>query len=146
MKSNDAYANLVRCLFPDHIRLSIHAHSNVEKVGITLVKMAPESDILWGTPWHNCAVLKRTGTYFFFFFLLSLVLLLLLLHLLLLIFFQVNGNYFEELLRKPKIMNYKMMVNFLFSWKRKPRNRYWKKRKLKFRLKKKFRRKFQEAR
>lgn len=61
MKSNDAYGRLVKCMFPNHIRLSIHAHSNVHKVGIALVRMSDVTDIQWGTPWHNCAVLRTSG-------------------------------------------------------------------------------------
>lgn len=41
MKSNDAYGRLVECLFPHHIRLSIHAHSNVEKVHRTIFFASP---------------------------------------------------------------------------------------------------------
>ncbi len=61
MRSNDAYGRLVECLYPNHIRLSIHPHSNVEKIGIILVKVIPEADFKWGTPWQNCAVLRKTG-------------------------------------------------------------------------------------
>ena len=61
MKSNDAYGRLVECLFPNHIRLSIHSHSNVEKVGVMMMKMTAGSDMQWGTPWHNCAVLRKNG-------------------------------------------------------------------------------------
>jgi len=61
MKSNDAYGRLVDCLFPNHIRLSIHAHSNIDKVGISMMRMTAGSDMQWGTPWHNCAVLRKSG-------------------------------------------------------------------------------------
>jgi len=63
MRSNDAYGRLVECLYSNHIRLSIHPHSNVEKVGMTLVTMTPGSDIQWGTPWHNCAVMRKSGNW-----------------------------------------------------------------------------------
>jgi len=61
MRSNDAYGRLVECVFPTHIRLSIHAHNNIEKVGIQLVPVIPESDFQWGTPWHNSAVKRHSG-------------------------------------------------------------------------------------
>lgn len=61
MKSNDAYGRLVECVFPHHIRLSIHPHTNVEKIGITMVPMAYDADFQWGTPWHNCALRRKSG-------------------------------------------------------------------------------------
>jgi len=61
MRSNDAYGRLVECLFPNHMRLSIHPHSNVEKVGIILAPVIKGADFKWGTPWHNCAVLRKSG-------------------------------------------------------------------------------------
>lgn len=61
MRSNDAYGCLVECIFPEHIRLSIHPHTNVEKIGITLVPMTNNADMQWGTPWHNCALLRNNG-------------------------------------------------------------------------------------
>lgn len=69
---NQAYSNLVELLFPDHIRLSIHAHINSgPKFGITLFDPAKtrvidslenlssvaelSHDLLHiPTPWHNC--------------------------------------------------------------------------------------------
>ncbi|KAG9233565.1 pyoverdine/dityrosine biosynthesis protein [Amylocarpus encephaloides] len=69
---NQAYSNLVELLFPDHVRLSIHAHTNSgPKFGVRLfdkhlVKTVrsledctetegASSDLLHiPTPWHNC--------------------------------------------------------------------------------------------
>lgn len=70
---NQAYSNLVELIFPDHIRLSIHAHNNSgPKFGIQLFDknaarasstLAPDDrakgsqDLLHiPTPWHNCIV------------------------------------------------------------------------------------------
>ncbi|KAH8657513.1 Pyoverdine/dityrosine biosynthesis protein-domain-containing protein [Tricladium varicosporioides] len=71
---NQAYSNLVELLFPDHVRLSIHAHNNSgPKFGIQLfekefckpIGMLSQSaeagfnsdDLLHiPTPWHNCVV------------------------------------------------------------------------------------------
>ncbi|KAL5046353.1 hypothetical protein BDW71DRAFT_214639 [Aspergillus fruticulosus] len=78
---NHAYSNLVQLLFPHHIRLSIHAHTNAgPKFGIRLlprgaVRAAPNAQSLLSvsecefeaftnplyefqipTPWHNCLV------------------------------------------------------------------------------------------
>ncbi|KAI0895451.1 Pyoverdine/dityrosine biosynthesis protein-domain-containing protein [Annulohypoxylon nitens] len=75
---NQAYSNLVELLFPNHIRLSIHAHNNAgPKFGIQLFDpkivravetLSPDSlpmtsrDLLHiPTPWHNCVV-KLVGT------------------------------------------------------------------------------------
>ncbi|CAG8983879.1 hypothetical protein HYALB_00005518 [Hymenoscyphus albidus] len=69
---NQAYSNLVELLFPDHVRLSIHAHTNSgPKFGVRMfdkkfVKTVrsiedctesegPSCDLLHiPTPWHNC--------------------------------------------------------------------------------------------
>jgi len=61
MRSNDVYGRLLECLFPHHIRLSIHPHSNVSKVGIQMTPIVPGADFQWGTPWHNCALLRKNG-------------------------------------------------------------------------------------
>ncbi|KAI1384202.1 Pyoverdine/dityrosine biosynthesis protein-domain-containing protein [Hypoxylon trugodes] len=70
---NQAYSNLVELLYPNHIRLSIHAHNNAgPKFGIQLFdpattqaveSLSPDSgpmvsrDLLHiPTPWHNCVV------------------------------------------------------------------------------------------
>ncbi|KAI5865800.1 Pyoverdine/dityrosine biosynthesis protein-domain-containing protein [Durotheca rogersii] len=71
---NQAYSNLVEMLFPNHVRLSIHAHNNAgPKFGIQLfdpervraVESLPPNnspsmnsrDLLHiPTPWHNCVV------------------------------------------------------------------------------------------
>ncbi|KAL2864424.1 isocyanide synthase family protein [Aspergillus lucknowensis] len=87
---NHAYSNLVELLFPHHIRLSIHAHSNSgPKFGIrlfpkgtvhpaqdrkSLISMSensrPDYEFQIPTPWHNCLakvegsdtlLLTRTG-------------------------------------------------------------------------------------
>ncbi|AET39577.1 Dit1p Ecym_4541 [Eremothecium cymbalariae DBVPG len=72
IKRNDAYSNLVELVFPHHLRLSIHAHTNSgPKFGIKVI--SPEQcrtvksldseeeptfeDLLHiPTPWHNCVV------------------------------------------------------------------------------------------
>lgn len=68
---NQAYSNLVELMFPDHVRLSIHAHNNAgPKFGIRLFDPATtratasldmgdgevtSHDLLHiPTPWHNC--------------------------------------------------------------------------------------------
>jgi pyoverdine/dityrosine biosynthesis protein Dit1 len=56
MERNRAYGKLVRHLFLECLRLSIHPSSNIRKVGVNLV--GPTS---WGTPWHNCALHKKDG-------------------------------------------------------------------------------------
>lgn len=72
MLRNDAYSNLVEALFPQHVRLSIHAHDNAgPKFGIRLFDAGvrpletldfdgPEmrsADLLHvPTPWHNSLV------------------------------------------------------------------------------------------
>ncbi|OLN84995.1 Spore wall maturation protein DIT1-like protein 2 [Colletotrichum chlorophyti] len=70
---NQAYSNLVELLFPNYVRLSIHAHNNAgPKFGIQLFDpamvrvvegLSPEGvpmtsrDLLHiPTPWHNCVV------------------------------------------------------------------------------------------
>lgn len=70
---NQAYSNLVELIFPNHVRLSIHAHNNAgPKFGIQLFdplvvraveSLSPDamamksSDLLHiPTPWHNCVV------------------------------------------------------------------------------------------
>lgn len=72
IRRNDAYSNLVELIFPHHMRLSIHAHTNSgPKFGIKVI--SPEQchtvksledieepkfeDLLHiPTPWHNCVV------------------------------------------------------------------------------------------
>lgn len=72
IKRNDAYSNLVELIFPHHMRLSIHAHTNSgPKFGIKVI--SPDQcqtvrsfedieeptyeDLLHiPTPWHNCVV------------------------------------------------------------------------------------------
>lgn len=72
IRRNDAYSNLVELIFPHHLRLSIHAHTNSgPKFGIKVI--SPEQchtvksledieepkfeDLLHiPTPWHNCVV------------------------------------------------------------------------------------------
>ncbi|KAI0853561.1 Pyoverdine/dityrosine biosynthesis protein-domain-containing protein [Daldinia vernicosa] len=73
MTRNQAYSNLVELLFPNHIRLSIHAHNNTgPKFGVQLFdpklvrvveSLSPDSDSMTSpdllhipTPWHNCVV------------------------------------------------------------------------------------------
>ncbi|KAI8962528.1 Pyoverdine/dityrosine biosynthesis protein-domain-containing protein [Daldinia sp. FL1419] len=68
---NQAYSNLVELLFPNHIRLSIHAHNNAgPKFGIQMFdpksvraveSLSPHSKSMTSrdllhipTPWHNC--------------------------------------------------------------------------------------------
>ncbi|KAI1138131.1 Pyoverdine/dityrosine biosynthesis protein-domain-containing protein [Hypoxylon sp. FL0543] len=75
---NQAYSNLVEMLFPNHIRLSIHAHNNAgPKFGIQLfdpamiravdslsqtgISMAPNDLLHIPTPWHN-SVVKFVGS------------------------------------------------------------------------------------
>ena len=70
---NQAYSNLVELLFPNYVRLSIHAHNNGgPKFGIqlfdtskvrTVESLSPDGDIMTSvdllhipTPWHNCVV------------------------------------------------------------------------------------------
>ncbi|KAI1103658.1 Pyoverdine/dityrosine biosynthesis protein-domain-containing protein [Jackrogersella minutella] len=70
---NQAYSNLVELLFPNHIRLSIHAHNNAgPKFGIQLFdpevvraveSLSPDSRLMTSrdllhipTPWHNSMV------------------------------------------------------------------------------------------
>ncbi|KAK4236358.1 Pyoverdine/dityrosine biosynthesis protein-domain-containing protein [Achaetomium macrosporum] len=70
---NQAYSNLVEMIFPNHIRLSIHAHNNAgPKFGIQLFdpatvraveglssagQLMASLDLLHiPTPWHNCVV------------------------------------------------------------------------------------------
>jgi len=57
MLRNECYSRLVKVLFPHHIRLSIHDHSGVEKVGIHLVGKSLM------TPWHGVAVLQPDRTW-----------------------------------------------------------------------------------
>lgn len=72
IKRNDAYSNLVELLFPFHLRLSIHAHTNSgPKFGVRLIcsneckiiKALDSTDepsfedlLHIPTPWHNCIV------------------------------------------------------------------------------------------
>ncbi|KAI1655358.1 Pyoverdine/dityrosine biosynthesis protein-domain-containing protein [Daldinia decipiens] len=78
MMRNQAYSNLVELLFPNHIRLSIHAHNNAgPKFGVQLFdpklvraveSLLPHSNSMTSrdllhipTPWHNC-VAKVAGS------------------------------------------------------------------------------------
>lgn len=56
MLRNYSYGNLVKILFPHHIRLSIHPSNNTTKFSVNLI-----SHSTWGTPWHNCALLHPNG-------------------------------------------------------------------------------------
>ncbi|EDO14838.1 hypothetical protein Kpol_364p10 [Vanderwaltozyma polyspora DSM 70294] len=72
IKRNDAYSNLVELVFPHHLRLSIHAHTNQgPKFGIKVIsqdqckivssledEVEPTFEDLLHipTPWHNCVV------------------------------------------------------------------------------------------
>lgn len=72
IKRNDAYSNLVELLFPHHLRISIHAHTNSgPKYGIKVISTdqcrivktldnieePTFEDLLHiPTPWHNCVV------------------------------------------------------------------------------------------
>lgn len=72
IKRNDAYSNLVELMFPHHIRISIHAHTNSgPKFGIKVISedecrvindlndlVEPRFEDLLHipTPWHNCVV------------------------------------------------------------------------------------------
>ncbi|KAK0736368.1 Pyoverdine/dityrosine biosynthesis protein-domain-containing protein [Apiosordaria backusii] len=70
---NHAYSNLVEMLFPNYVRLSIHAHNNAgPKFGIQLVdptkvravtSLSADGELMTSvdllhvpTPWHNCVV------------------------------------------------------------------------------------------
>lgn len=57
MMRNESYSELIRVLFPHHVRLSIHDHNSLEKIGIHLVG---DSVI---TPWHGVPVKRRNGTW-----------------------------------------------------------------------------------
>ncbi|CAL9735810.1 spore wall maturation protein Dit1p [Monosporozyma servazzii] len=72
IKRNDAYSNLVELMFPHHIRISIHAHTNSgPKFGVKVISedqcrivhdlndlIEPKFEDLLHipTPWHNCVV------------------------------------------------------------------------------------------
>lgn len=72
IKRNDAYSNLVELVFPHHLRISIHAHTNSgPKFGIKVISPKickttrtlnideePKFEDLLHipTPWHNCVV------------------------------------------------------------------------------------------
>jgi len=53
-----SYGNIMKVLFPHHIRWSIHPSRCSTKFSINLVGRTD-----WGTPWHNCALLQPDGTY-----------------------------------------------------------------------------------
>ncbi|KZF20230.1 hypothetical protein L228DRAFT_249912 [Xylona heveae TC161] len=81
IKRNHAYSNLVELLFPQHIRLSIHAHDNRgPKFGIRLLGknaaklerfdgkfLSSTSDDLLHipTPWHNCVFQIEGGSTYY---------------------------------------------------------------------------------
>lgn len=72
IKRNDAYSNLVELIFPHHLRISIHAHTNSgPKFGIKIISNEQcsivssledldepkfEDFLHIPTPWHNCVV------------------------------------------------------------------------------------------
>ncbi|CAI4059172.1 Dit1p SKDI_04G6120 [Saccharomyces kudriavzevii IFO 1802] len=72
IKRNDAYSNLVELIFPHHLRISIHAHTNSgPKFGIKVISSEQcsivssledldepkfEDFLHIPTPWHNCVV------------------------------------------------------------------------------------------
>lgn len=72
IKRNDAYSNLVELIFPHHLRISIHAHTNSgPKFGIKVISNEQcsivssledldepkfEDFLHIPTPWHNCVV------------------------------------------------------------------------------------------
>ena len=79
IKRNDAYSNLVELMFPNHLRLSIHAHTNQgPKFGIKVISqdqcriirsLENEEEPIFEdllhipTPWHNCIVkFQKQGT------------------------------------------------------------------------------------
>jgi len=53
-----SYGNIMKILFPHHIRWSIHPSRCSTKFSINLVGRTD-----WGTPWHNCALLQPDGSY-----------------------------------------------------------------------------------
>jgi len=53
MVRNDCYSDLVRLLFPNHLRLSIHDHSGADKIGVYLIGRCMI------TPWHGVALRHR---------------------------------------------------------------------------------------
>lgn len=55
----EAYSALIRERFPDHVRLTIHPTSNVEKFSINIISGVDN----WGTPWHNTVFQRADGTY-----------------------------------------------------------------------------------
>ena len=58
MLRNVAFSNLVKGVYPNHLRLSIHAHDNSTKFGVALVAGLQ----FLRTPWHNVAVRMRDGS------------------------------------------------------------------------------------
>lgn len=81
IKRNDAYSNLVELVFPHHMRLSIHAHTNSgPKFGIkiispnqckTIKSLDDEEEPVFEdllhipTPWHNCVIkIEDNGRFF----------------------------------------------------------------------------------
>jgi pyoverdine/dityrosine biosynthesis protein Dit1/MFS family permease len=59
MLRNVAFSNLVKAKYPHMLRLSIHAHDNTTKYAVALVEGLKSLR----TPWHNCVVVMRDGTY-----------------------------------------------------------------------------------
>jgi hypothetical protein len=60
---NYAYGRMMRVNFREHIRLTIHPSANgrpgiMQKFSINLIGASD-----WGTPWHNCALLQKDGTW-----------------------------------------------------------------------------------
>ena len=49
---NEAYSNFTTDLFPHHVRLSIHQHSNIRKFSVKMMEGKP----MPRTPWHSVAV------------------------------------------------------------------------------------------
>ncbi|CDO93027.1 unnamed protein product [Kluyveromyces dobzhanskii CBS 2104] len=81
IKRNDAYSNLVELIFPHHMRLSIHAHTNSgPKFGVKIISFAQcktiksldneeepafEDLLHIPTPWHNCVIkMEENGRYY----------------------------------------------------------------------------------
>eukprot|EP01095_Lingulamoeba_sp_RSL-Kostka_P008207 TRINITY_DN2707_c0_g1_i1.p1 TRINITY_DN2707_c0_g1~~TRINITY_DN2707_c0_g1_i1.p1 ORF type:complete len:470 (-),score=174.27 TRINITY_DN2707_c0_g1_i1:17-1426(-) len=60
IRRNHGFSKLIDSKYPNHIRLSIHAHSNAgPKYGVRLI---PDMDHCI-TPWHNVVVRFKNGTY-----------------------------------------------------------------------------------
>ncbi|CAD5123867.1 DgyrCDS12174 [Dimorphilus gyrociliatus] len=60
IRANLTYSNMIQNIYSDYLRFSIHAHDNSEKVGISLSDSRSS-----GSPWHNCAIKMKDGTWNF---------------------------------------------------------------------------------